>query len=456
MEDDNKKKLINETVTGRRLTFRRAARYAVIAAICGCTFSAAAVLTYPLVSHITNRLEEQDKSDMEESTDTSQTEADSAVTDNSAADADNTSMTADEESESASGTEADAQTGTADPEFNNYSSNEPYPIAKSDDTDTAAANLSEVRSEAVDRIASSLITMTVTAQTNTWFDSEMESSETFSGIIISMDEKEILILAPYVDTDGKSIKVTFTNGSKADAHLKQSSTADGLSVIAVSAVDGISQETLDAVNAVRYGDASRLKCGMAVIAAGAPLGVTDSSAFGAIGYIADAEPGIDCSQHVFYSDISVNPSKGTFIIDYDGNLIGVASSVSSDISSASGYSRIVCIDSLERIINSLMSGSKKAYLGVIGMDVDFDMKYSSVPEGVYVSDVVNGSPAYNAGIRHGDVITAMADRSVADITSMSRIISGQKPGVTINVRLMRGSVNSEYREMDFELTLGER
>ena len=73
-----------------------------------------------------------------------------------------------------------------------------------------------------------------------------------------------------------------------------------------------------------------------------------------------------------------------------------------------------------------------------------------------MSDVVNNSPAYNAGIRHGDVITAIAERSVTDIASMSRIINGQKPGVTINIKLMRGSVNSEYRELNFELPLGER
>ncbi len=461
MDDDNKKKLINETVTGRRLTPRRAARYAAIAAICGVAFSVAAGITYPLMRHVNDRLEAHDDSETKvsetaypEQTDTDDTVNDAADSPDSEAPAGSTGgKTTDSPTTEPSDT-GEAENGDSD--VNNFSTNEPYLVNESEEADKSFQEISSVRYNAIDRINNSLITMTVTAQTSTWFDSEMESSETFSGIIISIDDKEILILAPYVDTDGKSIKVTFTNGSKADAYLKQSSSVDGLSVIAVSAADGISQETLDAISAVSYGDASALKCGMSVIAAGAPLGVTDSSAFGTIGYIADAEPGIDCAQYVFYSDISVNPAKGTFIIDYEGKLIGVASSVSTDVSSKSGYSRIVCTDSLERIINSMMNGNKKAYLGVIGMDVDFDMKYSSVPEGVYVSDVVNNSPAYNAGIRHGDVITAIAERSVTDIASMSRIINGQKPGVTINIKLMRGSVNSEYREMEFELVLGER
>ena len=114
------------------------------------------------------------------------------------------------------------------------------------------------------------------------------------------------------------------------------------------------------------------------------------------------------------------------------------------------------IDSVERVIQSLTAGSKKPLLGIMGIDVDFGMKYSSIPEGVYVSEVLNGTPAYNAGIRHGDVIISIADRQITDVASMSRILNSLKPGITTNVRLMRGSVNSEYKEIQFELTLGER
>ena len=470
MEDDNKKKLINETVTGRRLTLRRGLRYAAIAAICGAAFSIAAGLTRPLINNAMDKLNAYTEGNTEnsESAGSPNASGDENVADNSNNDnagsnagngnTENTANpgSADTGASSDSDAEQTKQPDADDSEINNYSSNSPYPIIGDGDGEEYNSRLSMLRFNAIDKLADSLITLTVTAQTNTWFDSELESTETFSGIILSIDDKEILILAPYVEADGKSLKVTFANGSKADAYIKQCSAADGLSVIAVSAADGISQETLDALNAVHYGSISELKCGMAVIAAGSPLGVIDSCSFGIIGYISDNEPGIDCAQYVFYSDLSVNPSKGTFIIDYDGNLIGVASDVSNDVSNESGYSRIVGISSLERIINSMMNGTKKAYLGIIGMDVDFDMKYSSVPEGVYVSDVVNNSPAYNAGIRHGDVITAVADRSVTDIASMSRIISSQKPGVTINVKLMRGSVNSEYRELEVELTLGER
>ena len=459
MEDDNKKKLINETVTGRRLTFRRAMRYAAIAAICGVAFGAAASLTHPLIDHIVSKSESESERKAAESESeqgaAGQSDTLNDSSENAAADGAGNEPSPNENPEASSG-EDSVQPDNGESEVNNYSTNSPYPIVDTDDAEKYKAAMLSVRSDAIEKAAASLITLSVTSQSNTWFDSEMESTAEYSGIIIGTDDKEILILAPYIEADDRSLKVTFANGSKADAYLKQSSETDGLSVITVSASDGVSSETLKAISAAEYADSSELECGMSVIATGSPLGVIDSCSFGTIGYISDAEPGIDCAQYVFYSDMAVDPSKGTFIIDYDGKLIGVASSVSGDVSSESGYSRIVGISSLQRIINSMMTGSKKAYLGIIGMDVDFDMKYSSVPEGVYVSDVVNDSPAYNAGIRHGDVITAIAERSVEDVASMSRILGSQKPGVTVTVKLMRGSVNSEYRELDFELTLGER
>ncbi len=470
MEDNTKKKLINETVTGRRLTPRRLLRYTVIAAVCGIVFGVAAGLSLEYTDDAINALHarvvkesaeaigaEQDGLSEDKSTDSNDAgnvDTDTALT--SAPGATDAADTAD------TGTAANpavpdspdalSQDGS---EVNNYSINSPYPIASADEE--YKSQILSLMPEAAAKVSDSLVAVNVTSQSNTWFDSELESTETYAGIILSTDDKEILILTPYLDAADRTVKVSFANGSSADAYLKQSSATDGISIVAVSAVDGISPDTLDSIKAVEYGDVSALTAGKAVIAVGAPLGIINSCSFGFIGYISDAEPGVDCSQYVFYTDVADDVSKGTFVIDYDGALLGLASPVSTyNAAARSNYARIVGVNSLERTINSLMAGSKKAALGIIGMDVSFDMRYSNVPDGVYVSDVVNGSPAYTAGIRHGDVITAVSERSVADLASLSRILGSLKPGVSTTVKLMRGSVNSEYRELEFELILSER
>ena len=480
MEDGTKKKLINETVTGRRLTLRRILRYAVIAAVCGISFGAAAGLALEFSDEAIDALrarvnqesaatagaEQNDVSGGENAADNANvtigTVPGAASDAGKAADASaGGGLSVDANGGNADGTGnpaalAGSDTGISDEsDINYYSSNSPYPITAGEDEKYKSQILS-LMPDAAAKISDSLVAVNVTSQTNTWFDSELESTETYAGIILSIDDKEILILAPDFDADGRTVKVTFANGSSADAYLKQSSVTDGLSVVAVSAADGISSDTLDSIEAVEYGDVEKLAAGTAVIAVGAPLGIINSCSFGFVGYVSDAEPGVDCSQYVFYTDVADDASKGTFIIDYDGSLLGLASPASVYTASGSNYARIVGISSLERTINSLMAGSKKAALGIVGMDVDFDMRYSNVPDGVYVSDVVSGSPAYTAGIRHGDVITAVSERGVSDLASLSRILGSLKPGVSTTVKLMRGSVNSEYRELDFELILGER
>ena len=205
MEDDNKKKLINETVTGRRLTLRRGLRYAAIAAICGAAFSIAAGLTRPLINNAMDKLNAYTEGNTEnsESAGAPNASGDENVADNSNNDNaegnegnGNTGNTgnpgsADTGASSDSDAEQPKQPDADDSEINNYSSNSPYPIIGDGDGEEYNSRLSMLRFNAIDKLADSLITLTVTAQTNTWFDSELESTETFSGIIISIDDKEI-------------------------------------------------------------------------------------------------------------------------------------------------------------------------------------------------------------------------------------------------------------------------
>lgn len=445
--EENKKRLISETVTGRRLTPGRLVKYALLAAVCGIAFGIGSEIAKNAVDAVREAVNKEISDEYTHETIPAAEEAhENGTSDITDADShDNAESKADN---AAGSDDYDELTDTGSSAADNTKA-----IVDSDMINKAYLS---IRSDAANAVKDSLVSVTVTDRTNTWFDNEMESSDIYSGIIFSIDDNEILILTPYINPDGKTVKVGFTNGSSADAYLKQNSAADNIAVIAVSASDGISKETLESIEPIDYGDIPDVQKGTPVIAVGSPLGVIDSCSFGTIGYVSHSETSIDCQQLVFYSDLYANASQGTFIINYDGKLIGMVSSERSDISASSGYTRIVGISSLDRTIKLLMTGVKKAYLGIYGTDVDFDMKYSSVPEGAYVSDVITGSPAYNAGIRHGDVITGIADRTVTDVASLSRALAALEPGVVSTVSIKRGSINSEYKELNLELVLGER
>ena len=461
MEDENKKKLINEKITGRKLTPGRILKYAVLALLCGSVFGAASTYTSRIISRHAETTETESSSAGETlpSESPSEESSEESIPEGSAA-GPATEKETPEETASESEPESVSEPETAESKEENDSETEPEESAYTfENEEVFHQAVLDLVPDAVEKAAPYLVSVTVTSQTPTWFESNTEHTETYAGIIISSDEKEILILTTCMDFNDKTVKAVFRNGNSSDAYLKQYSLTDGLSVLAVSATEGISEETLESVTPAEYGDTESLRSGSSLIAVGAPIGVNGSSTSGRILYLNPAETAVDCQQQVFYSNVISNSEKGTFLIDFQGRLLGVASAVPSEINETNGLTRIISITSLEGIIKAMLAGEKKAFLGINGVSVDFNMKYSNVPEGVYVSNVIQDSPAYTAGIRRGDVIINVtdtaSDRSITDMDVLSRAINAAKPGDLVRITLMRSDGN-EYRELEVEVTFGER
>lgn len=493
MEQDNKKKLITEKITGRKLTPERIIRFVIIAAVCGAVFGVTAAAAFGYI--------ESGRKKQNARAESAASSAASAVTESegplkgesdasgqeqgqgsegaNAAEVDHGSViSAGNAPVSSSGTMTEAEpasssgtTSEADPASDTDGKNSSQTVGTGTDADGENVlteffsndgeaeyqnRLDGYLNRAASVIDSSLVSIAAAEQTATWFDNSAEDIRYYSGLVLKIDEREILILTTGEGLDKKKLKVTFCNGSTLDGYFKQYSNADGLSVIAVSATEGISEETLSSIQAVEYGNAEELEEGDMIIAAGSPVGVIGSSAFGTISYISDSEMHIDGEQLVFYSDIPGDSKKGTFIVDFEGKLVGITTDETSRIGVSQDITRIIGINSLRRVISSMLSGEKRTYLGVQGTEVGFGMKYNSIPEGIYLNDVIEDSPAYNVGIRRGDIIVELAERDVIDMDSFTRALNSFKPGQSVSLKVMRGSVNSEYHEMEYSVVLGER
>ncbi len=461
MEDENKKKLINEKITGRKLTPGRVLKYAAIALLCGSIFGAASAYTSAIISRRAESAESQSSTPEETlPSESSETESTGESISESSVPESGDVEESSGESEGESETESEAETSESADESESETETEPEESAYTFENQEAFQQaVLDLVPDAVEKAAPYLVSITVTAETPTWFESNTELTETYAGIVLSADEQEILILTTCMDFHDKTIKAVFRNGNSSDAYLKQYSGTDGLSVLAVSATEGISAETLESIAPVEYGDTESLRSGSSLIAVGAPIGVTGSSTLGRILYINPAETAVDCQQQVFYSDIISSGEKGSYLIDFEGRLLGIAASEASEINESGGLARIISISSLEPVIRAMRAGEKKAFLGINGVSVDFNMKYSNVPEGVYVSNVVQDSPAYNAGIRRGDVIInvtdAASDRSITDMDVLSRAVNAASPGDEVQITLMR-SDGSEYHELELPIIFGER
>ena len=111
---------------------------------------------------------------------------------------------------------------------------------------------------------------------------------------------------------------------------------------------------------------------------------------------------------------------------------------------------------LKRAIDRLTEGEPLPYIGITGSGISFDMSYQGMPSGMYVTEVSSGSPAYDAGIKNGDIITGIGDTNVSDVRSYENAVRLLKSGDSVTVRLMRSSGSSGYTELSFDVNVGTR
>lgn len=110
------------------------------------------------------------------------------------------------------------------------------------------------------------------------------------------------------------------------------------------------------------------------------------------------------------------------------------------------------------IINDLMDhqvlkDEEKGYLGITGRTIDETVsKNYGIPMGVYVAAVSDTGAAYKAGIKQGDVIIKIGDRSVKTINEVQEIVNNTKVGTQITVLLKRSN-DGEYKEKEVKVTL---
>lgn len=498
-ETRDKKSLITEKITGRKLTLSRAGKYTAVAAMCGAAFGLAASLTFCGVNMLSNMSynagNKTSKSDEQlhmtdiEGNDVMPpvgTEPESIGEANVSTDLEGSVGSVDGTVEDQGQPGGDMSLGNAD--VNGKTETHENPGSPADDgltgqaagngsgaeaygtgTGTGAGELnrdeadenaaeqsfSEMRASAIESSQKYFVTVSATSTGTTWFDNEESNTETFSGVITTVGRNEILILTTSGAAQSESVRVKFHNGVSVDAFVKQFSNEDGLCVLAVSTESGLDEHMLNELEGIEFAARDTIENGEAVIACGSPLGVSGSYSFGDIGYINDSEAGYDVSQRVAYTDALSDAGRGTFFIDYEGRLIGIAGTGAGSSGVDDGLSRIVTCYSLNDTVNALKAGEKIAYTGVMGADVTFDMKYSGIPEGCYVTGVDQDSPAYTAGIMRGDIVSSVNGDEIGGMGDYQRAVRRLDPGASLEIILKRPAAG-EYRDMTFTVTAGER
>ncbi|MEY4640750.1 MAG: hypothetical protein RLZZ227_744 [Pseudomonadota bacterium] len=232
-----------------------------------------------------------------------------------------------------------------------------------------------------------------------------ESNSLGSGVIISSDGYIVTSyhVVPLDRTVSDSdITVTLDNGRTMEARIVTTDEENDLALLKVDA------ENLPALTPI---DTSHLQVGDIVLAIGNPRNVGQSVTLGIISALWRKD-----DTFVIQTDAAINPgNSGGALIDINGNLIGINSTIVSESGGSEGIGFSVPANNALTLLSEYLASGPRGYLGVTTSALDLASgrtRFGVDVQGFYVDEVVAGSAAEAAGIQPGDVLTAVNDTNL--------------------------------------------
>lgn len=207
--------------------------------------------------------------------------------------------------------------------------------------------------------------------------------------------------------------------------------------------------------AIKIGDSDKLKTGQIAVVVGNPGGLSFLGSISA-GYISGLNRTLQIDSYtmtLIQTDAAINPgNSGGALVDSEGKLIGVPNVKISD-EDFEGMGFAIPVNTVVEVCNGLITNQSKPkpYIGV-EIDTRYTaelLSYMGYPAGAVVGDVTSGGPAESAGIKSGDIITAINGSKVDGYEKLSALIAKCEAGDTVTVTIYR---SRQYKE--FKVTVG--
>lgn len=285
-----------------------------------------------------------------------------------------------------------------------------------------------------------------------WLDNEYESEGAVSGVVVADNGRELLILANISSIkDADSLKVAFADNQEYQASIKKKDNNTGLAIISISK-SIIQSSTLEMAKAAVLGTSGPSLVGGPIIALGRPMGTEDSICYGNVTSVGNAIKLPDSNYKYMTTDIYGSANASGVIINLKGQVIGIID-MTHNSSDMKNLINAVGITELKRVVESLSNDSEIAYFGVYGTDVTEEANLKmGVPYGAYITEIDMDSPAMDAGIQSGDVITKLDETEISNYQELVNALLLKEPDNTVKIGLMRQGPEG-YTEMELTATL---
>ena len=286
-----------------------------------------------------------------------------------------------------------------------------------------------------------------------WFDNLIESGDYYSGVAIAETENEVLVLCPIQAIDAADIiNVSFKNNYRKQATVKSADGHIGIAILSVDTSDADSG-IKEGIEVIDLGNSYLVSRGDIALAIGSPIGFNYSTDYGQVSYISKDVSIVDSTAMFMYTSLALDNSKGSFLVNTSGELIGIATN---SYLSDTNASMAIGISDLKTRLEYMINGMPAAYIGIKPLDINTQVKENGVPDGVYVMEVVADSPAYISGIQGGDIISEIDGVKVLSTATYKETVDKLSVGKDISIKLYRDNGKNEYSQLDINLTVAGR
>lgn len=254
-----------------------------------------------------------------------------------------------------------------------------------------------------------------------------------SGVIA--DANGYVLTNLHVIADASHILVALNDGRESEAAIVGIDRETDLAVLKIGLQD---------LPVIQFGDPQKARIGDVVLAIGNPLGVGQTVTQGIISAAARYGLELNIQENYIQTDAAINQgNSGGALVDATGALIGINTAIQSPTGASVGIGYAVPADTARKVLKDIVQFGQ-VVRGWIGIDWQAVTEYGArrlglaLGQGIVISAVFPDSPAAQAGLQGGDVITHINDEPAYATRAGMKSIAHAQPGEKLRVRFIRG------------------
>jgi len=276
--------------------------------------------------------------------------------------------------------------------------------------------------------------------------SQQQQASLGSGVIVSPDG--YILTNNHVVEGADEIQVVLADGRKSPAKVVGTDPESDLAVIRIAA---------RSLPVMVLGSSENARVGDVVLAIGNPFGVGQTVTMGIISAVGRNNLHINQFENFIQTDAAINfGNSGGALIDTAGNLIGINSAIYSQSGGSVGIGFAIPVSTAKSVMDAIIKNGQvvRGWIGIETQDITPELADSfnlDRQNGAIIAGVVRGGPADRAGIKPGDILSAVQGKPVGDTSQMLTLISSLPPGQKAQLTVVRKS-----RQSVLEVVVGKR